>query len=103
MKQLVSLVNQPIKKHFLLTKVVLLQILILTCLFSGRTMRIADCFFGMLNLILFVEAPILKFMTILETLTKGQLEKLYDIPKSQDPDCYTKLCTQIKAMCAKED
>ena len=28
-----------------------------------------------------IEAPVLKFMTILKTLTSGQLEKLYDIPK----------------------
>ena len=42
-------------------------------------------------------------MTILETLTTGQLEKLYDIPKPQDPDCYTKLCAQIKAVYAKDD
>ena len=40
-----------------------------------------------------MEAPVLKFMTNLETLITGQLEKLYDIPKVQDLDCYTKLCT----------
>ena len=49
-----------------------------------------------------INAPVLKFMTILETLTTGQLEKLYDIPKLQDPDCYTKLCNQIKAVYAKD-
>ena len=38
--------------------------------------------------------PVLKFMTILETLTTGQLE---------DPDCYTKLCNQIRALYAKDD
>ena len=27
-----------------------------------------------------INAPVLKFMTIVETLTTGQLEKLYDIP-----------------------
>ena len=42
-------------------------------------------------------------MTILETLTTGQLEKLYNIPKPQDPDCYIKLCTQIKAEYAKDE
>ena len=42
-------------------------------------------------------------MTILETLTTGQLKKLYDIPIPQDPDCNTKLCTQIKAVYAKDD
>ena len=42
-------------------------------------------------------------MTILETLTTGQLEKLHIIPKPQDPNCYTKLCNQIKAMYAKDD
>ena len=46
--------------------------------------------------------PVLKFLTILETLTTGQLKKLF-IPKAQDPDCYTKLCTQIKAVYAKDD
>ena len=46
-----------------------------------------------------INAPVLKFMTILETLTTSQLEKLYDIPKPQDPDCYTKLCNQIRAVC----
>ena len=50
-----------------------------------------------------INTPVLKFMTILETLTTGQLEKLYDIPKPQDPDCYTKLCNQIKAVNAKGD
>ena len=40
-------------------------------------------------------------MTISEILTTGQLEKLYNIPKY--PDCYTKLCTQIKAVYAKVD
>ena len=50
-----------------------------------------------------INTPVLKFMTILETLTTGQLEKLYDIPKPQDPDCYTKLCNQIKAVYAKDD
>ena len=65
-------------------------------------------------IIAWIESPILKFMTILETLTTGQLEKLYDILnhkiqiairyfKPQDPDCYTKLCTQIKAVYAKDD
>ena len=49
-----------------------------------------------------IEVPVLKFMIILETLITGQLEKLYDIPKAQDPDCYTKLCTQIKAVYAKD-
>ena len=39
-----------------------------------------------------IEAPVLKFTTILETLTTGQFEKLYDISKPQDSDCYTKLC-----------
>ena len=43
-----------------------------------------------------IEAPVLKFMTILEALTTGQFEKLCDIPKPQDPDCYPKLCTQIR-------
>ena len=42
-------------------------------------------------------------MTILETSTTGQLEKLYIIPKPQNPDCYTKLCNQIKAVYAKDD
>ena len=42
------------KKHFLLTKIVLLQILILTCYLSGCTMRIAGQFFVTLNLILLV-------------------------------------------------
>ena len=32
-----------------------------------------------------IEAPVLKLMTILETLTTDQLKKLYVIPKSQDP------------------
>ena len=50
-----------------------------------------------------IDAPVLKFMKILETLTTGQLEKLYIIPKTQDPDCYTKLCNQIKALYEKED
>ena len=50
-----------------------------------------------------MEAPVLKFVTILEILTTGQLEKLYIIPKPQDPDCYTKLCNQIKAVYAKDD
>ena len=50
-----------------------------------------------------INAPVLKFMTILETLTTGQLEKLYDISKPQDPDCCTKLCNQIKAVYAKDD
>ena len=45
----------------------------------------------------------MKLGTILETLTTGQLEKLYDILKPQDPDCYTKLCTQTKAVYAKHD
>ena len=48
-----------------------------------------------------IEAPVLKFMTILETLTMGHLEKLYDLLKPKDPDCYMKLCTQIKVMYAK--
>ena len=39
-----------------------------------------------------IEAPVLKFMIILETLTMGQLKKLYDIPKPQDSDFHTKLC-----------
>ena len=42
-------------------------------------------------------------MTILKILTTGQLEKLYDIPKPQNPDCYTKLCNQIKAVYTKDD
>ena len=50
-----------------------------------------------------INASVLKFMTILETLNTGQLEKLYDIPKPQDPDCYTKLCNQIKAVYATDD
>ena len=50
-----------------------------------------------------IEVQLLKFMTILKTLTTGQLEKLYDIPKPQDPDCYTKLCTQIKTVYAKDN
>ena len=50
-----------------------------------------------------IDAPVLQFMTILETLTSGQLEKLYDIPKPQDPECYTKLCNQIKAVYAKDN
>ena len=41
MSKLISLVNQLIKKSFFLTKIVLLQILILNCSLSGRTMRIA--------------------------------------------------------------
>ena len=50
-----------------------------------------------------VEAPVLKFMTILDALTTSQIEKLYNIPKLQDPDCHTKLCTQIKAVYAKDE
>ena len=50
-----------------------------------------------------INAPVLKFMTILKTLTTGQLEKLYDIPKPHNPECYTKLCNQIKAVYAKDD
>ena len=50
-----------------------------------------------------IEAPVLKFMTIFEALTTSQLEKLHDIPKPQDSVCYTKLCTQIKVVYAKDD
>ena len=50
-----------------------------------------------------INAPVLKFMTILKTLTTGQLEKLYIIPNPQDPNYYTKLCNQIKAVYAKDD
>ena len=42
-------------------------------------------------------------MTILETLTTGQFEKLYDILKPLDPNFYTKLCNQITAVYAKDD
>ena len=69
----VSLVNQPIKKHFLLTKKVLLQILIFNCHLSARCggwLALCDAKFTIAG----IEAPDLKFMTILETLTTGQLK-----------------------------
>ena len=50
-----------------------------------------------------MEALVLKFMKIFKTPTTSQLEKLYDIPKPQDSNCYTKSCIQIKAVCAKDD
>ena len=92
------------KKHFLLTKIVLLQILNLNCrLFwshdADRWLAWCDAKFNIAG----INAPVLKFMTILETLTTGQLEKLYDIPKPHDPDCCLKLCNQIKAVYAKDD
>ena len=50
-----------------------------------------------------INAPVLTFMTLLETLTTGQLEKLHITPKPQDPDCYTKHYNQIKVVYAKDD
>ena len=50
-----------------------------------------------------VDAPVLKLMTTSETLITGQLGKLYDIPKSQNPEYNTKLCNQIKSVYAKDD
>ena len=42
-------------------------------------------------------------MTILKTLTTGQLEKLYNIPKLQDPDYYMTVDSLIKAVYAKDN
>ena len=99
MNNLVSPGNQPITKHFLLTKIVLLQILLLKSYDADNWLALCDTKFNIAG----INAPVLKFMTILETLTTSQLEKLYIISKPQDPDCYSKLCNQMKAMYAKDD
>ena len=66
---------------------------------AGSWLALCDAKFDIAG----IEALVLKFMTILKTLTTGQLDKLYDIPKPQDPGCYTKLCYQIKAEYAKDN
>ena len=104
MNNLVSLGSQPIKKHFSANKDSFtsnfnFKLLPFWSYNADSWLALCDAKFNIAG----IEAPVLKFMTILETLITGQLKKLYIISKPQDPDCYTKLCNQIKAVYAKDD
>ena len=99
MNNLVSLGNQPIKKHFLLTKIALLQNFNFNLPhFWSHDANFCEAKFTISG----IEAPVLKFMTILETLTTGQLEKLYDIPKPQDPDCFRNCALSKGRVCERQ-
>ena len=48
------------------------------------------------------ESQIDRYLAILEAFNTEDLERLYDIPNPEDPNCYDKLITQIRTVFARD-
>ena len=50
-----------------------------------------------------ITTQINKYMAVLEALNNSELERLYNIPKPEDENCYDKLITQIHDIFTRDD
>ena len=50
-----------------------------------------------------ITRPVIKYVALLEALPSNYRDKLYNIPKPEDPECYNKLTSQIETIFAKDE